>query len=45
MTVATGHQCSGEAKAQVSSSFVQIGPQGTSAKNSTGLSETHTVAV
>ena len=32
MTVATGLQCSGEAMAQVSTSFVQIGPSGTSAR-------------
>jgi len=34
MTVATGLQCSGEAMAKVSTSFVQIGPKGTSARNS-----------
>jgi len=31
MTVATGLQCSGEAMAKVTTSVVQIGPQGTSA--------------
>jgi hypothetical protein len=35
MTVATGLQCSGEAMAKVTTSFGQIGPQGTSAGNST----------
>jgi hypothetical protein len=34
LTVATGLQCSGEAMAQVRTSFVQIGPKGTSARNS-----------
>jgi hypothetical protein len=44
MTVATRLQCSGEGMAKVSTSFVQIGPKGTSARNSTGLSENYAIA-
>jgi hypothetical protein len=45
ITVVTGLQCSGEAKASVWTSFAQLGPKGTAAGHNTDLSESTTLAV